>query len=124
MIRFNTIPTGLGCDGIIDYNNPVVEWEESLTDDSYFVPQSENRNISASPLTQADFIYFDFHDGKDTGVAVPVSRIKGVDIAEISNSVVSQSGSITDKIAEAEELEKIAQKLSVNTTEATAPASE
>lgn len=123
MIRFNTIPTGLGCDDVINYENPVVEWEESLTDDSHFIPQSEN-NKSASPLTQADLIYFDFHDGKDTGVPVPISRIKGVDIAEISNSVVVQNNSITDKIVEAEELEKIAQKLCIDTTEATAPASE
>lgn len=60
---------------------PVKHFGKSLVDRSHFVP-TVDLTANTGNLTNGDRVYFDFPDGKDTGLKVP--RItRGKDIAEV-----------------------------------------
>lgn len=76
------------------FDNEIVEcsekvncnFAESVTDDSFYVPESElvKRLRSGISYGQALKGVYDFADGKDSGIAVPLDRYPGIDRAEVS----------------------------------------
>ncbi|QCS37176.1 hypothetical protein [Tortoise microvirus 64] len=64
------------------------KWEPSETDPSYFVPTAEAvKTINTSPLSPSEIArFYDFKDGKDNGSPVPLSRKRGLDLADISEA--------------------------------------
>lgn len=73
----------------------------SITDKSSFIPNAQlmRKALQEGANTQA---LYDFTDGKDDGRKVPVARIKGADIAEISEEIKKEQKKIKGKIEEAE----------------------
>lgn len=63
------------------------EWDPSITDPTFYTPVgSLVRKLNAQdkiPMTR-DPQFYDFPDGRDTGIELPVSRKLGVDLAEIT----------------------------------------
>lgn len=101
MKRFNTI-CNLGEQSLVDYEIPETEFGESITDDSFFVPTAEALKTASGVLSEDEVKrYYDFPDGKDTGVAAPLARKKGVDIAELSTDVRRQQDEIISVVNKA-----------------------
>lgn len=70
---------------------------EYVVDDSHFVPMSEaihQLGVNASASNNAGL--YDFPDGKDTGIPLPISRKKGVTLAEISMAINESNVKISD----------------------------
>lgn len=112
MLRYRTISVnGLIGDGVNLYDDELEfkHFGQSLVDRSHFVP-TVDLTANTGNLTESDRIYYDFPDGKDTGLKVPrISR--GKDIAEIiveaRNSKSDVDKAIEDAKAEKEYDEKI-----------------
>ena len=88
MKRFISI--GYFGSSLVDYSIPKVSYDKSLTDRSHFVPSSEaiKRLSTMGALTASEVSQcYDFKDGRDNGMKVPVTRSKGVDIAELSQDI-------------------------------------
>ena len=64
-------------------------FDESVTDDSFFVPESELIKRLNAGVTYGDALQgaYDFVDGKDTGIGVPLDRYRGLDRAEVSQAL-------------------------------------
>lgn len=73
----------------------------SITDKSSFVPNAELMKKARQGIINGQAIY-DFQNGKDNGMKVPVSRIKGLDIAELSEAIIEQQKDVEGKITEAQ----------------------
>lgn len=84
MLRYRTLSVnGLIGDGVNLYDDELSfkHFGKSLVDRSHFVP-TVDLTANTGNLTESDRVYYDFPDGKDTGLKVPrISR--GKDIAEI-----------------------------------------
>lgn len=84
---------------------------ESITDKSQFVPESEAlRKLKAngSGISEADMQYYDYPDGKGSlSDKVPVARLKGVDIAEISQAVQKQQKELKGEIEKQQKIAKL-----------------
>lgn len=85
---------------IIDYEEPVQEYGSYVVDDSNFIPMSEAvsqlQNSGGSELTSG--LTYDFADGKDNGMKVPLGRRTGMkDLAEVSQEVANMQKDITEK---------------------------
>lgn len=74
---------------------------ESITDKSSFIPNSQLMRKAAREGANAQAFY-DFEDGKDDGRKVPVARIKGADIAEISEEIRKEQKDAKTKIEDAQ----------------------
>lgn len=75
---------------------PLMEFDESQTDPSFAHPASalaQGLKTSAAYGALAKQFY-DFNDGKDDGSAMPISRQKGVDLAEISQDVARRRADV------------------------------
>lgn len=91
------------------FDNEIVEcsektncdFEESVTDPSFFVPESEliKRLHAGVAYGQALQGLYDFSDGKDTGINVPLDRYKGIDRAELSEAIRTLDSSVTEHYA-------------------------
>lgn len=83
----------------------------SIADMSSYVPNSEIMKKAAAGQVSGKALY-DFEDGKDNGMKPPVARMKGADIAEISEEIKKQQKNVKNEIdsakakAEAEAREK------------------
>lgn len=80
-----------------------------LIDDSHFIPMSElvKRNAQTGPLRLGNDIvetYYDFPDGKDTGI--DVSNRNSKNIAELSKTVREQQSKLSKEITKAKEKAK------------------
>lgn len=115
MLRYRFLNVnGLIGDGVNLYDD-VLEFKhfgKSLVDRSHFVP-TVDLTANTGNITVGDRAYFDFPDGKDTGLKTPrISR--GKDIAEIiveaRNSKMDVDKAIADAKSEKDYEEKI-QKL-------------
>lgn len=73
---------------------------ESITDKSSFIPNSQLMRKAAREGANAQ-VFYDFEDGKDDGRKVPVARIKGADIAEISEEIKKEQKDVKAKIDDA-----------------------
>ena len=65
------------------------DFGESVADDSFYVPESELVKRLRQGVTYGQALQglYDFADGKDSGIAVPVDRYPGIDRAEVSEFV-------------------------------------
>ena len=100
MKRFNTINVE-GNLSVVDYELPKTPSSEYVVDDSNFVPISEAVKQLGANNTGADDLIacYDFPDGNDNGMSVPISRTKnGKDIAEISSHIMAQIDETTEHI--------------------------
>lgn len=80
--------------------SPHQKFTDSLADVSYFTPTSESvRNLRAGDVDLSP--YYDFADGKDTGMEFPLSRDRRSDIAVVSNEAKKQAKELTEKLADA-----------------------
>lgn len=103
MKRFSTI-TSFGGLKVVDYEqNYITDFGESVTDDRYFTPREVQPLVAAPTPSPA---LYDFPDGKDNGVSLPISRKKGVDLAEVSGEVHRLNKEVETDLANALELEK------------------
>ena len=103
MKRFATIAP-FGAQKVVDYEQSyVADFGESVTDDRYFTPR-EVQPLVAAPMPSP--VLYDFPDGRDTGVSLPVSRKKGVDLAEVSSEVLRLNREVETDLANALELKK------------------
>lgn len=99
MKRYETIaPFGASIVDFVDRSNSV--FGESVTDDSFYVPEKEliKRLKNGVAYGQALAGEFDFRDGKDTGLAVPIDRYKGIDIAEVTEYARAKSEACADSL--------------------------
>lgn len=89
---------------VVDYEQSyITDFGESVTDDRYFTPR-EVQPLVAAPVPSPAL--YDFPDGRDSGVSLPVSRRKGVDLAEVSLEVGRLNKIVEDDLASALELKK------------------
>lgn len=76
---------------------------ESITDKSSFIPNKELMRKAQAGITMPSQLAYDFPNGEpDNGMKVPVSRIKGADIAEISQAIKKEQKTISGEIQKAE----------------------
>lgn len=104
MKRYNTICLDKTIK-IEEYIEPKQELSPYVVDDSNFVPISEAiKQLSNQGLSNIETnSYYDFVDGRDTGIKVPINRTHdGKDIAEISQNIMDQVNVIADKKIAAE----------------------
>lgn len=100
MKRLNTI-TSYGNLNVVDYKLPVTKHTEFIVDDSCFIPMSEAVKQLGSNSVGANEIknYYDFPDGNDNGMEIPITRTKnGKDIAEISSNIMDNINEMSEKI--------------------------
>ncbi|WMC01586.1 hypothetical protein [Microvirus D_HF38_35] len=103
MKRFAAI-VPFGAMKVVDYEQSyITDFGESVTDDRYFTPREVQPLVAASTPSPA---LYDFPDGKDNGVSLPISRKKGVDLAEVSLEVGRLNKIVEDDLASALELKK------------------
>lgn len=79
------------------------DFDESVADDSYFVPNSSAiaRLSGGRPYSSDEVkLAYDFPDGKDSGLSVDVRR-KGRDLAEISTDIRERQSDIHSEISKA-----------------------
>ena len=113
MRKYYTIDVGNGSKRY-DYERPIKEFGESLADKSHFVPASEAVKAlrGVAPLSRdAVARAYDFPDGKDSGVPVPASRIRGRDLAEVSTAVHNESVALEKGLKEGANIAKAAKEL-------------
>lgn len=113
MTRFETINVISGSK-TIDYELPSIEFDDSITDRSHFVPMSESvKRLKGMAPVSGDTIkmMYDFPDGKDTGNAVPSSRRKSIDIAELSNDIRNEISNISTELENASKKAKQAKEV-------------
>lgn len=86
------------------YEFPKTPDSTFVVDDSCFIPMAEavaqlgSNNIGANDIKN----YYDFPDGKDNGMSVPLTRTKyGKDIAEISTDIMNDINEKTEKLSKA-----------------------
>ena len=106
--RFNTINTHSKID-VVDYEIPETPSSEFVVDDSNFIPMSEAvKQLGSNNIgTDVKNNYYDFPDGKDTGISVPITRTKdGKDIAEISSDIMNKVDDMSNKLAAEREYQK------------------
>lgn len=87
------------------YELPETEESPYIVDDSHFVPMSEAvKQLNANYTGSLEDIsnYYDFPDGKDTGIEVPITRTSdGKDITEISTDIMNKVKDINENIENA-----------------------
>lgn len=112
LLRYRSVSVnGLVGDGVNLYDDELTfkSFGPSLVDRSHFVP-TVDLTANTGNLTASDRVYYDFPDGKDTGLKVP-RIIRGKDIAEVivdaRNSKLDVDQAIADAKAEKEYDEKI-----------------
>jgi len=108
------------------YELPTKEWDESLTDMSTFVPVSElTKRVGTLPPLARDVLnsVYDFPDGVDNGAAIPLSRSKGADLAEVAGEVASGKAKLAKAVKEAKEdqelIDRVNNGLGIKTTSQT-----
>ena len=102
MLRYSVIDVnGLVVDGDNLYIDelPVKHFGKSLVDRSHFVP-TVDLTANTGSITAGDRAYYDFPDGKDTGLKVP-RFARGKDIAEVIVEAREAKMDLDDSIAEA-----------------------
>lgn len=94
----------------VEYKITPDRYGSYCVDRSAFHPMSEAvKQLANSAISGHDIpdSYYDFPDGKDTGMRVPVDRMHGVsDITEISNAVREQAAELKESLQKAEHQSK------------------
>lgn len=83
-----------------------------MIDDSKFCPTSEAlKNINGAPLTDKQIAAsYDFPDGKDNGMSLPIGRGRFNDITELTAEIRKTDTSLKNQFNEFSESEKRKQK--------------
>lgn len=106
--RLNTV-TQVEKLSIVEYELPKTDCGKFIVDDSNFIPMSEaikQLGVNGAGADDGTLAY-DFIDGNDNGMPVPISRRKDIrDIAEISSEIMAD----VDKAAKTIEEVKTVQK--------------
>lgn len=98
--RFITVNV-LSGSSLYDDFVPVSQGGDYIVDDSHFVPMSEAVKQLGSSVATSDVISksYDFVDGRDTGIKVPVDRLHDVkDLAELSVAVRNRSKDLSESL--------------------------
>lgn len=77
------------------------EFDPSITDPTFFTPVgSMVRKLNSQDKVSQSIpdMYYDFADGKDNGMSIPVSRYKGVDVTEIAQEIKQVSRDVEKAI--------------------------
>lgn len=104
--RYNTITTIPDTLRVDTYLlQPEKDYGEYIVDDSYFVPMSEAvKNVTSGAVSpEALQGMYDFKDGVDTGMKIPVDRSHRFtgDIAEVSKAVREAEAGAVEELKEA-----------------------
>lgn len=108
---------------IVDVPKITKDMSRSITDRSQYTPDSEaikrlvatgNQSLTSPQL----LAYYDFSDGKDNGMRVPVTRIKGKDIAEISTAIKAELDEVGNKVKDEMEKKKLYDSLAGTSADA------
>lgn len=83
------------------------DFGDSKADFTAFVPTAES--VRSLPVGDIGLQHYDFPDGRDDGRQVPIGRKRGVDIAELSEEILVQQGSISEQWKEYKANEKLDQ---------------
>lgn len=88
-----------------EYKEPPQKVGPYVVDDSNFVPVSEaiKQLNKVAPLTDEEIkAAYDFPDGKDNGMSIPINRKNNIalDVAEVSSSIMAKTEELSNKIAE------------------------
>ena len=108
--RLNTFSHDIGDS---KYELPKTPDSPFIVDDSNFIPMSEAvKQLGTTPFNGDTYKgYYDFQDGKDTGIEVPINRTKnGKDIAEISSAIMEKVDDISEELKKQKEFEKFKQE--------------
>lgn len=106
MFRYQTI-FSIGKKKFIDYEAPKYEKGKYIVDKSHFTPESElAKSVIGQSIGKTDLARYDFVDGTDNGMSVPVAR-RRPELAELSVDVKRQQKAIKDKLETALEVAKI-----------------
>lgn len=104
--------------GDFKYKLPKSPDTKYVVDDSSFIPMSEAvKQLGTTPFDgDAYKSYYDFADGKDSGIAIPVSRTKdGKDIAEISSNIMEEVNNIADKVEKEKKFQQFKSEVAAKT---------
>lgn len=73
---------------------------ESVTDDSFYVPEKELIRRLQNGVAYGSALKgsFDFSDGKDTGMPIPIDRHKGIDLAEVTEFARTTAANAVDNL--------------------------
>lgn len=99
--------------GDLEYVLPKTPDSDYIVDDSSFVPMKEAIKQLSAVGASSDSLkpYYDFQDGEDTGIEIPITRTKnGKDIAEISSHIMEQVDELSDQVNKAKDLENFKQQ--------------
>lgn len=87
----------------IEVEVEVKEYDKSITDPTFYTPIGSlvrKLNSQDKIAMSRDPNLYDFPDGKDTGIELPLSRQKGVDIAELSQENIELTNSVKKALNE------------------------
>ena len=87
MLRYNSVCFFPGQCATYDFSPCKKEYGPSIVDKSHFVPISEQVKALAFSGSTGGQGCYDFADGRDNGMVLPVHRRKNVDLAELSQEV-------------------------------------
>lgn len=108
MKRLNQTTHYINCKEI-DYEIPMMTKTKKIVDDSNFVPESEilKKLNGTRQLSQVELnTFYDFADGKDTGIKVPFERSSvNIDLAILAKDIQLKQENIKDTITQAQEKE-------------------
>ena len=99
------------------YKMPITPDSDYVVDDSNFIPMSEAVKQLGTAQQSGDSLksHYDFADGVDTGIEIPITRTKnGKDIAEISTDIMNKVSAINDKVEKAKAFEKFKAETEAN----------
>lgn len=86
-----------------DYENPKEKVGPYIIDDSNFVPISEaiKQLNKVAPVSDEEIAAaYDFVDGKDNGMTIPITRRNNIamDVVEVSTEIMKQTEVLSEKI--------------------------
>ena len=87
----------------IEVVEEVKEFDDSITDPTFYTPIGSlirKLNSQDKVAMSRDPNLYDFPDGKDTGISIPLSRRKGVDLAELSQENIELTDSVKKALNE------------------------
>lgn len=105
MKRYDTIHS-LGNCSVVDFELPEYVTGSYISDKSHFTPVSElAKSVVGQSIGKTDLSRYDFADGTDNGMTVPISR-RRPELAEMSVDVRKQQAKIKDMLSKAANVEK------------------
>lgn len=87
----------------IEVEEEVKVFEDSITDPTFYTPIGSlvrKLNSQDKIAMSRDPNLYDFPDGKDTGISLPLARRKGVDLAELSQENIELTNSVKKSLSE------------------------